>query len=171
MRKMRKIRKVSVLIISAAAILSSAACAHQEEAKEDIQNAVMENEEQIDSEEESSSQETKEGVSEEGSGQEAADNNESEEASASADGIRPEFKEAMDAYEAFYDQYCDFMKKYNEDPTDLKLLAEYTDMLSKAADMDETFEAWEEDELSSEELKYYLDVNNRIAQKLVDVSE
>lgn len=27
-----------------------------------------------------------------------------------SNGIRPEFKEAMDAYEAFYKDYCDFMK-------------------------------------------------------------
>lgn len=38
------------------------------------------------------------------------------------DGLRPEFKEAMDSYEAFYDEYCAFMKKYMKNPTDLKLL-------------------------------------------------
>ncbi len=29
-------------------------------------------------------------------------------------GMRPKFKEAMDSYEAFYDEYCTFMKKYND---------------------------------------------------------
>lgn len=43
------------------------------------------------------------------------------------DGMRPEFKEAMDAYEAFFDDYCDFMKKFNESPDDLSLLGEYTE--------------------------------------------
>ena len=85
------------------------------------------------------------------------------------DGMRPEFKEAMDSYEAFYDEYCDFMKKYNDNPSDLKLLAEYADMLSEAADMDEAFEEWDEAEMNNAELKYYLDVNNRVMQKLVDV--
>ena len=87
-----------------------------------------------------------------------------------ADGIRPEFKEAMDSYEAFYTEYCEFMKSYSENPTDLTLLAQYADMLAKADEMNEAFEAWDEDDLNSEELKYYLDVNNRVMQMLVDVA-
>ena len=85
-------------------------------------------------------------------------------------GIRPEFKEAMDSYEAFYTEYCEFMKEYSENPTDLTLLAKYADMLVKAEEMNEAFEAWDEDELSNEELKYYLDVNNRVMKMLVDVA-
>ena len=30
----------------------------------------------------------------------------------SADGMRPEFKAAMDSYEAFMNEYCDFMARY-----------------------------------------------------------
>ncbi len=92
--------------------------------------------------------------------------------STNIEGIRPEFKEAMDSYEAFYDEYCDFMKKYSENPSDLKLLIAYTEMLEKSTDMNEKFEKWESDkEMSNEELKYYLDVNNRVMQKLVGVME
>ena len=87
------------------------------------------------------------------------------------DGMCPEFKEAMDSYEAFYDEYCDFMKKYNENPSDLTLLAEYMDMLKEAAEMDEKFEAWDQDEMNDAELKYYLEVSNRVMQKMVDVIE
>lgn len=89
---------------------------------------------------------------------------------ASSEGIRPDFKEAMDSYEAFYQQYCDFMKKYQANPTDVKLLAEYPDMLAKADEMSKAFDAWEQDDLNKEELKYYLDVNNRVMQMLVDVT-
>lgn len=88
----------------------------------------------------------------------------------SGDEIRPEFKEAMDSYEAFYTEYCKFMKEYSENPTDLTLLTKYTDMLEKSEGMNEAFEAWDEDELSNEELKYYLDVNNRVMKMLVDVA-
>ena len=77
----------------------------------------------------------------------------------------------MDSYEAFYTEYCEFMKEYSENPTDLTLIAKYSDMLVEAEKMNEAFEAWDEDELSSEELKYYLDVNNRVMKMLVDVSE
>lgn len=87
------------------------------------------------------------------------------------DGMRPEFKEAMDSYEAFYDEYCNIMKKYAENPSDMKLLADYTDMLTRAAEMAEKFDAWENSDMSSAELKYYLDVNNRVIQKLLEVAE
>lgn len=87
------------------------------------------------------------------------------------DGMRPEFKEAMDSYEEFYDEYCDFMKKYNSDPTDTELLKDYSTMMTKLADMDEKFKAWEEKDLNTKEQKYYLEVNNRILQKLVEVEE
>lgn len=86
------------------------------------------------------------------------------------DGMCREFKEAMDSYEAFYTEYCEFMKSYSENPTDLTLLTQYADMLAKADEMNEAFEAWDEDDLNSEELKYYLDVNNRVMQMLVDVA-
>lgn len=87
------------------------------------------------------------------------------------DGMRPEFKEAMDSYEAFYDKYCDFMKKYAENPSDLTMLAESADMMSKAADVSEKFDAWDEEEMNDTELKYYLEVNARVAQKLLEVSQ
>jgi RNA polymerase subunit RPABC4/transcription elongation factor Spt4 len=83
-------------------------------------------------------------------------------------GMRPEFKEAMDSYEAFYDKYFDFMGKFPENSSDLKWLAEYSNLIAQAADVDEKFEAWNEDEMNNEELKYYLDVHNRIMKKLVD---
>ena len=85
------------------------------------------------------------------------------------DGMRPDFKEAMDSYEAFYDEYCMFMRKFNENASDLTLLSEYGDMLSKAEDMNEAFEAWNEDEMNDAELKYYLEVSNRVMQKMLEV--
>ncbi len=86
------------------------------------------------------------------------------------DGMRPEFKEAMDAYEAFYDEYCDFMIRYQDNPTDLMLVAQYGQLLIKMAEVNEAFEKWDESELNNEELKYYLEVSSRVMQKLVDVT-
>lgn len=83
--------------------------------------------------------------------------------------IRPEFKEAMDSYEAFYDEYCDFMKKYLENPMDMTLLAEYVDMVEQLGEMDEMFETWENNDLSDAELKYYLEVSGRIMQKMIEI--
>lgn len=86
------------------------------------------------------------------------------------DGMRPEFKEAMDAYEAFYDEYCAFMAEYKENPSDMTLLLKYSEMMTKVVEMDEAFTKWDDEDLNSEELKYYLEVNNRVMQKLIDVA-
>lgn len=86
-----------------------------------------------------------------------------------AEGIRPEFKNAMDSYEGFYVRYCEFMAEYKNNPTDMGLLMQYTQMMQQLVEMDEAFAAWESAELSNEELKYYLEVNNRVMQMLVGV--
>lgn len=88
------------------------------------------------------------------------------------DDVRPEFKEAMDSYETFMNEYCDLMKKYAEsDGTDLGLLADYTEYMGKYGEVVEAFEAWESEELNAAETAYYLDVQTRINQKLLEVSQ
>lgn len=119
----------------------------------------------IQSEDQTSNEERSDSTSEDTESKDADENEEL------VDGMRPEFKEAMDSYEAFYDEYCDIMKKYAENPSDMKLLADYTDMLTKAAEMAEKFDAWENSDMNSAELKYYLDVNNSVTQKLLEVAE
>lgn len=89
---------------------------------------------------------------------------------AKTEGLRPEFKEAMDSYEAFYDDYCDFMKEYEENPSDLKMLTEYTKMMEQLTEMNEKFDAWQDEDLNDEELEYYIDVNTRITKKLLEVA-
>ncbi len=84
-------------------------------------------------------------------------------------GMRPEFKEAMDNYEAFYDEYCAFMKKYNENPTDMGLLTEYLGMVERLGEMDEAFRVWDDGTLNNVELEYYLEVTNRVLQKMTDL--
>ena len=87
------------------------------------------------------------------------------------DGMRPEFKEAMDSYEAFMDEYVVFMEKYNEDPSDLSLLADYSVYLGKYAEFVEDFEKWENEEMNNTELNYYIEVQNRVNEKLLEVVE
>lgn len=94
-----------------------------------------------------------------------------EDASAANTGLRPEFKAAMDAYEAFYDEYCAVLKKYSDNPTDMSLLTEYTDIITKSVEVNSAFEEWNDGTLNSEELAYFLDVNNRVMQKLVAIAE
>lgn len=90
----------------------------------------------------------------------------------SADGMRTEFKEAMDSYESFMNEYCDFMKKYAEsDGTEIGLLADYTKYMSKYADAMEAFEAWDSEEMNMAETAYYLEVQTRISKKLLEVAQ
>ena len=89
--------------------------------------------------------------------------------SSEAAGIRTAFKEAMDAYEAFYDEYCDILQQYYKNPTDMTLLAKYGELMNRAVEMDQAFAKWENEDLNTEEMKYYLEVNNRVMQKMLDV--
>lgn len=85
-------------------------------------------------------------------------------------GMRPSFKDAMDEYEEFYVSYCDLLKKYGEDATDLTILTKYTDMMTKAIEVDKKFEAWDEDDLNDAELKYYTEVNYRVIKMMSEVN-
>ena len=86
------------------------------------------------------------------------------------DGMRKDFKDAMDSYEAFMDEYVAFMKKYSDNPSDVGLLADYTKYMSKYADMVEKFDKWESEDLNDAELAYYIDVQARVSKELLDVA-
>ena len=91
---------------------------------------------------------------------------------ASTNGLSKDFKDAMDSYEEFFDEYVAFMKKYkNFDGTDISILLEYSNYLTKYADMMKKFEEWEGKDLSTAEAAYYVEVQNRIIQKLLEVAE
>ena len=83
------------------------------------------------------------------------------------DGIRPEFQQAMDNYEAFFDEYCDFMRRYSEsDGTDLAMLADYAKIMEQYAQVTSDFNNWNSDELTTAELSLYLEVKTRVNQNL-----
>lgn len=86
-------------------------------------------------------------------------------------GLRADFKEAMDSYEAFIDEYVAFMKKYKDNPTDLGLLADYADYMSKYAEFMEDFEKWEDADMNAAEIAYYIDVQARVSKKLLEVAQ
>lgn len=43
-------------------------------------------------------------------------------------------------------------------------------VMTKMTEVNEAFEKWDESDLNNEELKYYIEVNSRVMQKLVDVT-
>ena len=86
-------------------------------------------------------------------------------------GIRKEFKEAMDSYEKFINEYISFMKKYSEsDGTDLELISDYAEYMKKYSTMESKFEKWKDDDLNDEEMAYYIDVQARVSKKILEIS-
>lgn len=85
----------------------------------------------------------------------------------SSDSIRPEVKEAIDAYESFIDEYCEFMKKYSESGgTDFSILTDYFTFVSKLEEYSNKMDAMEDD-LTDAEYWYYIEVLNRCNEKML----
>lgn len=85
--------------------------------------------------------------------------------------ISPEFKEAMDSYEAFFDEYIEFMEEFSgTDGASLTMLAEYTRYMQQYAETMEKLDAMEEREMTTAETAYFIEATSRINQKLLSVS-
>ena len=82
--------------------------------------------------------------------------------------IRDNIKEAIDSYEAFVDEYCDFMSHY--DSSDLSMLGRYMELMEKELEMSKKFEALDDEELTDAEALYYSEVSLRCSKKLADAA-
>lgn len=91
-----------------------------------------------------------------------------ESTSVSSSDIRPEVKDALDSYEAYFDEYVEVMNVYANDPTNLSIMGKYMEFLGSYADMTKKMDDLEGD-LTDAELGYYLEVTGRITQKLATV--
>ena len=76
----------------------------------------------------------------------------------------------MDDYEAWFDHYCDVMKRYQEDSSNLELLSEMTDLLTEETTMLEQMENMDQSEMNTAELAYYIEVTARIEKKLLEAA-
>ena len=88
----------------------------------------------------------------------------------SASGIDPDFKAAMDSYEKFFDDYVDFMKKYQKNPGDLSLLKDYAKFMSQYTDTMNKLNSIDQSELNDAELAYYMDTVNKINKKILEIA-
>lgn len=85
--------------------------------------------------------------------------------------LRKEFKDAMDSYESAMDEYIAFMTKYNASKgTNPELIAAYGEYMKKYIDATDAFKKWDGKEMNKEEAKYYVDVQTRVTQKLMNAS-
>ena len=87
------------------------------------------------------------------------------------DGMHADFKEAMDSYEKFIDEYIAPMDKYaKSDGTDATILSDYATYMIKYAEFVDKFEQWESKDLNTAETAYYLEVQLRVENKLLNVA-
>ena len=93
------------------------------------------------------------------------------EAPAAPTGVSPEFKATMDSYEAFFDEYIDFMKAMSDDPSNMAMLLKYASMMTQYAETMEKLEAIDESKLSPSDDAYYIEVMARIEVKLLQASQ
>ena len=90
--------------------------------------------------------------------------------SASAEGVTPSVKAALDSIEEFFDEYISFMESYMKNPTDFSLLMQYATFMTKYTEAMQKLEDMENDSsMTSADLAYYLEVYGRIMQKLANV--
>ena len=82
------------------------------------------------------------------------------------DGIRPEFREAMESYEAFFDSYIDFMESIDETSLATEEMLKYYQFLQQYEETMNKLDAIDESELTPQEDLLYLETMNRINSKL-----
>jgi len=92
---------------------------------------------------------------------------EDESSSSKSVGIREDFKNAMDSYEKFIDEYIAVVNKMNSNPTDAEITKSYMSYLEKYTKFVDDFEKWEDEDLNDEETRYYLEVETRVSKKLI----
>ncbi len=81
-----------------------------------------------------------------------------------------EWKEFLEDYEVWVDDYIEIVKKYKDNPTDMSILSDYTEMVSEMADWSERADEIElELEDTSAALEYSAELL-RIAGKLAEVA-
>lgn len=94
----------------------------------------------------------------------AQDSSESAEASAPQD-----FKETMDAYEAFMNNYVDFMVKYKDSGNVFSMAVDYTKLMGEYSEWAKKIEAIDESALSDEDYAYWIEVQSRVNERLLSL--
>lgn len=95
----------------------------------------------------------------------------SDETEPTISGVRPEFKEAMDSYEAFFDEYVEFMKTFSASDNPISMMTDYAKFMGQYVQTMADFEAVNEQEMSTEEALYYAEVSTRVSQKLLEIAQ
>lgn len=85
------------------------------------------------------------------------------------DYISPELKEFLQSYEAFMDEYCEFLEHY--DSSNATQLIKYASLMQKYADFAKKADEYDESTMTDAETIYYVETLNRINVKLMKASQ
>lgn len=89
--------------------------------------------------------------------------------------VDPEFKAALDQYEAFIDGYCDFLEVYlkADTNTQLSMVENYAEWMSQYAEVMDAVRTLDacQDEMTPAQLSYYVEVTARVSQRMIEFSE
>lgn len=80
-------------------------------------------------------------------------------------------REALDAYESFMNEYCDFMEDYKAQGSPVSMMGKYGETMTNYADMMKKFDAIDEGSLSPEDDAYYIDVQARVSKRLLEAAQ
>lgn len=81
-----------------------------------------------------------------------------------------DFKQTMDDYERFIDDYIAFMDTYSSTENPISMAADYAKMMNDYTTMTAKIDAIDEDNLTEEDRLYYVEVMNRVNEKLISAS-
>ena len=83
--------------------------------------------------------------------------------------ISPELPEFREAYEAYMDEYCEFMENYNS--SDLTQLTRYLSLMQKLNDFSAKADKYDQSAMTDAEAVLYLETLNRIQVKLLKTTQ
>lgn len=89
--------------------------------------------------------------------------------------VDPEFKAALDQYEAFIDGYCDFLEAYLKADTDtqLSMMEDYATWMNQYAEVMDAVRTLDacQDKMTPAQLSYYVEVTARVSQRMIEFGE
>lgn len=165
-------KKILCVAIVGCMVMGLSACGNSTELKEVVEQVMTES---VNTETESTTKEdmkTKEEQTSEVTTETTSETSSETSEEQDLSNVTPEFKEMMDASEAFFDEYIAFMEKYSKaDATDMvAMMTDYTDYLKAYTETMDKMNSIDEKELSKADKLYYVEVTGRINTKLMKVA-